>query len=134
MNSFLKNITDKVFVNSVNNIYLTPTGCIPMKKQQILRQYLIRLKITPCLEPAEGSRHECFLIVAHCTTIKSASRYYHVLMFFSERLILNHFIFQFFAAYQQIFILKGWSFPKLFVILQMHPLIEAQMFSEENGA
>ncbi len=33
MNSFLKNITDKVFVNSVNNIYLTPTGCIPMKKQ-----------------------------------------------------------------------------------------------------
>ncbi len=29
MNSFLKNITDKVFVNCVNNNYMTPTGCIP---------------------------------------------------------------------------------------------------------
>ena len=33
MNSFLKNSTDRVSVNCVNNIYLTPTGCIPMKKQ-----------------------------------------------------------------------------------------------------
>lgn len=33
MKSILKNITDKVLVNCVNNNYLTPTGCIPMKKQ-----------------------------------------------------------------------------------------------------
>jgi len=33
MNSFLKIITDKVFVNYVNNNFMTPTGCLPQKQQ-----------------------------------------------------------------------------------------------------
>lgn len=33
MNSFLKNITDKVFINYVNNNCMTPTGCLPQKQQ-----------------------------------------------------------------------------------------------------